>query len=175
MKVGNSPVIVTSHDSAWYAAFDISDAGGRVTAIVDTRADVASHLLKEASARSIEVLQSHTVTGSRGRKRVSAIRVNAVQTGRVGGARWIGCDAVLMCGGWTPSLHLFSHTQGKLDWDANAGVFLPGKKTENCEIAGAGRGLWGIAAVLQDGAKAGATVVDYTWKNRQNGELCRFK
>ena len=159
VKVGNSPVIVTSHDSAWYAAFDISDAGGRVAAIVDTRADIAPHLLKEASARSIEVRVSHTVTGSRGRKRVSGIRVNPVQAGRVGAGQWIDCDAVLMCGGWTPSLHLFSHTQGKLDWDASAGAFLPGKKTENCEIAGAGRGLWGISAVLQDGAEAGVTVL----------------
>ncbi|HHY01485.1 MAG TPA: FAD-dependent oxidoreductase, partial [Paracoccus sp.] len=37
VRVGNAPVVVTSHDSAWYAAFDLQDAGARVQAIVDTR------------------------------------------------------------------------------------------------------------------------------------------
>ena len=74
----------------------------------------------------------------------------------VGGARTIPCDAVLMCGGWTPSLHLFSHTKGSLDWDAAAKAYLPGHKTEAGHVAGAGRGLWGIASALEDGAKAGA-------------------
>ena len=41
-------------------------------------------------------------------------------------------------------------------WDAKAKAYLPGHKTEAVHIAGAGRGLWGIAAALEDGAKAGA-------------------
>ena len=53
-----------------------------------------------------------------------------------------------MCGGWTPCLHLFSHTKGSLAWDDDAQAFLPGNKTEAVHIAGAGRGLWGIAAAL---------------------------
>ena len=64
---------------------------------------------------------------------------------------------MLRCGGWTPCLHLFSHTQGKLTWDEALQVYLPGVKTEAVQIAGAGRGLWGIARALEDGATAGAT------------------
>jgi sarcosine oxidase subunit alpha len=36
------------------------------------------------------------------------------------------------------------------------GVLLAGPQDRGCHIAGAGRGLWGIAAALEDGAKAGA-------------------
>ena len=61
-----------------------------------------------------------------------------------------------MCGGWTPCLHLFSHTKGSLAWDDQLQAFLPGKKSEAVHIAGAGRGLWGIATALNDGATAGA-------------------
>ncbi|MFZ1480280.1 MAG: glycine cleavage T C-terminal barrel domain-containing protein, partial [Paracoccaceae bacterium] len=107
-------------------------------------------------SRQIETLTGHTATATGGRLRVKSIRVNPVRGGTVGAARTIACDAVLMCGGWTPSLHLFSHTKGSLDWDAEAKAYLPGHKTEAVHIAGAGRGLWGIASALEDGAKAGA-------------------
>ncbi len=156
VKVGVRPVILTSNDSAWYTAFDLADAGCKVAAIVDTRTDIPPALMQAAMSRQIEALTGYTATATSGRLRVKSIRVNPVRGGRVGAARTIACDAVLMCGGWTPSLHLFSHTKGSLEWDAKAKAYLPGHKTEAVHIAGAGRGLWGIAAVLADGAQAGA-------------------
>ncbi|MDF1610173.1 sarcosine oxidase subunit alpha [Hoeflea sp. YIM 152468] len=159
VKVGNRPVILTSHDSAWYAAFDLADAGAKVGAIVDTRNDIQAALMQQAKARGIETLTGHTATATSGRLRVKSVRVNPVRGGRVGKARTIDCDALLMSGGWTPSLHLFSHTKGSLHWDAEENVYLPGQQTEECHIAGAGRGLWGIAAVLEDGVKAGTAAV----------------
>ncbi|RJL05994.1 sarcosine oxidase subunit alpha [Paracoccus siganidrum] len=158
VRVGDAPVILTSHDSAWYAAFDLQDAGARVQAIVDLRDAVREELLNEARARGIPVRLSHTVTATSGRLRVSAVRVNPVTNGKVGAGQAIKCDALLMSGGWTPSLHLFSHTQGKLAWDEDRTTFLPALTPEDCVIAGAGRGLWGIAAALRDGAEMGREV-----------------
>ncbi len=157
--VGRRPVVLTSHDSAWYSAFDMADAGAEVVAIVDTRPEVAPSLVQQAMKRGIETLVGHTATGTKGRLRVKGLRVNPIKEGRVSYARMLSCDAVLVCGGWTPSLHLFSHTKGSLDWDADAKAYLPGNKTEDVHIAGAGRGLWGIAAALEDGAKAGVEAV----------------
>lgn len=158
VKVGNAPVVVTSHDSAWYAAFDLQDAGARVQAIVDTRAAVREDLVDQARALGIPVRLSHTVTASFGRLRISGVRVNPVNGTHVGAGQVIKCDALLMSGGWTPSLHLFSHTQGKLAWDDDLTTFLPDQTREDCVIAGAGRGLWGIEAALKDGAERGLEV-----------------
>ncbi|MCO5146744.1 MAG: sarcosine oxidase subunit alpha [Aquamicrobium sp.] len=158
VRVGDRPVIVTSHDSAWYAAFDLHKAGAQVQAIVDTRANVREELANEARALGIPVLLSHTVTATSGRLRVASVRVNPINHGSVGAGRSIRCDAVLMSGGWTPSLHLFSHTQGKLAWDDERTTFLPAQTNEDCVIAGAGRGLWGVKAALKDGAERGAEV-----------------
>ena len=159
VKVGNRPVVVTSHDSAWYAAFDLHGAGARVQAIVDTRAKVREELVNEARALGIPVKLSHTVTATSGRLRVKSVRVNAVSGASVSAGQEIACDAVLMSGGWTPSLHLFSHTQGKIAWDDERTTFLPAFTNEDCVIAGAGRGLWGIEAALRDGAERGREVV----------------
>ena len=42
VKVGDRPAIVTAHDSAWHAAFDLAEAGARPAAIVDVRAGGAT-------------------------------------------------------------------------------------------------------------------------------------
>ena len=154
--VGRRLVVATTHDSAWYAAFDLSDAGAHVGAIIDMRPDVVPHLLGGARQRGIEVLNGHTITGTSGRLRVKSVRVNPVNGGKVDRPRVVSCDALLVCGSWTPSLHLFSHTKGSLVWDAEIEAYLPGERSEDCFIAGAGRRLWGIGQTLNDGANAGA-------------------
>jgi sarcosine oxidase subunit alpha len=159
VMVGKSPAVLTSHDSAWYAAFDYKDAGANVVAIVDTRSEVDAELIDQARARGIEVLVGHTATATSGRLRIKSVSVNPVAHGNVGASLVLNCDALLMCGGWTPSLHLFSHTKGSLKWDEEARVFLPDQSNEECQIAGACRGLWGISSALEDGAKAGLEAI----------------
>ncbi|MEH3118882.1 MAG: sarcosine oxidase subunit alpha [Methylorubrum populi] len=157
VRVGERAVVVTSHDSAWAAAFDLARAGTAVPLIVDLRRSVSPDLLAEARALGIETLCGGTVTDTKGRLRVSGVRVNPVEaSGRVGNGRWVACDVLLMSGGWTPSLHLFSHTGGKLTWDEENQIFLPGQATEACRCAGAGTGRFGLDAALADGAAAGA-------------------
>ncbi|PSJ58855.1 sarcosine oxidase subunit alpha [Pseudaminobacter soli (ex Li et al. 2025)] len=157
VKVGNRPVVVTSHDSAWLAAYDLAEAGAKVAAIVDVRPEVAGHLKQRAAALGIEMLTGWTATGTSGRLRVASVRVNPIsRNGVFGPARTIACDALLMSGGWTPSVHLFSHTKGKLDWNEEGQMFLPGERTEESRCAGAGNGSFGLAAALAEGAEAGA-------------------
>jgi sarcosine oxidase subunit alpha len=156
VKVGDRPVVVTSHDGAWLTAFELAEAGAKVAAIVDVRSDVARHLKSRAASLGIDVLDGSTVTGTSGRLRIASVRVNAVNCSTVGRARIIPCDALLMSGGWTPSVHLFSHTKGKLDWHESGQMFLPGEAAEACRCAGAGNGSFGLAAALAEGAEAGA-------------------
>ena len=153
---GRRPVVVTSHDTAYHAAFDLDDAGATPTAIVDVRAEAPATLAAEARRRGIAVHDGHTVTATTGRRRVSGVSIAPVSAGRVGGERAVACDCVLMSGGWTPSVGLFSQTKGALSWDAASGAFLPAHTREACGVAGAGAGRWGLAAALSDGARAGA-------------------
>ncbi|KQQ91420.1 sarcosine oxidase subunit alpha [Aureimonas sp. Leaf324] len=155
VKVGNDVVVVTGHDSAWLAALDLARAGVKVSAIVDIRSIVDAELKAEAEAAGIEVLQGWTVTGTKGRLRVESVRVTPVNGGAAQ-ARTLPCDALLMSGGWTPSLHLFSHTQGKLEWREDGQTFLPATQKEECRCVGAGNGDFGLANALAGGANAGA-------------------
>ncbi|MEO8685530.1 MAG: sarcosine oxidase subunit alpha, partial [Devosia sp.] len=154
VKIGTSPVVVTTHDSAWLAAFELARAGVKVAAIIDIRPSVSAGLKSAAAALGIEVLTGWTVTGTKGRLRVSSIRAMPID-GSSDQAREFNCDALLMSGGWNPSLHLFSHTTGKLEWREDAQVFLPAKHVEHSRCAGAGNGNFGLANVLADGAQVG--------------------
>ncbi|MFT3802412.1 MAG: sarcosine oxidase subunit alpha [Burkholderiaceae bacterium] len=156
VRVGDRAVVVTSHDSAWHAAFDLADAGAKIGAIVDVRAAPPLALREMAGRRGIEVLAAHTASGTLGRLRIRSVRVNPIRGSEVGPARLLSCDCLLMSGGWTPSLHLFSHTRGTLAWDGDRQTFVPDRRTEACRIAGAGRGLWGLEAALNDGASMAA-------------------
>jgi sarcosine oxidase subunit alpha len=168
VTVGDRPAVVTSHDSAWLAAFDLAEAGVKLAAIIDVRPEVAGHLKQRAAALGIEVLAGWTVTGAGGRLRVASVRVNPVSRGGVvGPCRTIACDALLMSGGWTPGVHLFSHTKGKLDWNEEGQMFLPGERTEESRCAGAGNGTFGLAAALSEGAEVGAAAaVDSGFKTK---------
>jgi len=74
----------------------------------------------------------------------------------VRGGQRFACDVVLMSGGYTPSVHLYSQSRGKLKWSDTLKAFVPGTSAECERSAGACRGVYALAEVLADGAAAGA-------------------
>jgi len=154
--VGKRVVIVTAADAAYQAALDLHTAGATVAAIVDVRPAPAGELLEAARLKGIDVVPASTVLGTSGSLRVTRIDLGRVGRGAVRAARNIECDAVLMSGGFTPSVHLFSQSRGKLEWNEKLQAFLPGQSAENERSAGACRGVFALPEVLADGAAAGA-------------------
>jgi sarcosine oxidase subunit alpha len=156
VRVGSRAVIVTCGDPAYQTALDLCAAGVDIAAIADLRAAVNGPLPEAARRAGIEVLPGSTVIGTDGDLRVAAITLGRVRDGRVQTTQRISCDAVLMSGGDTPSVHLFSQSRGKLEWRENLSAFIPGQCAERTQSAGACRGIYELEAVLADGAAAGA-------------------
>jgi sarcosine oxidase, subunit alpha len=151
-------VLVTACDAAYQAALDLHRAGAAIRAIVDVRAGSAEGTLPEAARRAgLPVETQSTVIGTSGRLRVRAIRVQKLDAsgGPAGPVRRIRCDLVLMSGGLTPSVHLFSQSRGKLAWDESLGAFLPAQAAERVRSAGACRGVFSLATAVRDGTHAG--------------------
>jgi sarcosine oxidase subunit alpha len=154
--VGRRVVVVTSGDEAYQAALDLHAAGVVIAAIADLRSEVAGALPDAARRAGMDVRPGSTVLDTEGDLRVSGITLARVQSGKVQAAQNIRCDAVLMSGGYTPSVHLFSQSRGKLQWNDELQAFVPGSSAECTQSAGACRGIYGLAEVLADGARAGA-------------------
>jgi sarcosine oxidase subunit alpha len=127
-----------------------------VDAIADLRAEATGALADAARRAGIGVHPASTVLGTEGDLRVTAVTLGEVRGGQVRTGQRIPCDVLLMSGGLTPSVHLFSQSRGKLEWNADLKAFVPGAAAERVQCAGACRGVYDLADVLMDGAAAGA-------------------
>lgn len=152
VAVGNEVAVFTSHDSAYQVAFDLADANTRIPAIIDTRDKISSKFKAECKKRGIELFTVSHIATTDGHRRIKTLDV---WDERREIRKVIGCDALIMSGGWTPSLHLWSHSKGGIKWDAELAAYIPDIANENCVSVGACRGNFGIAEALNAGTKAG--------------------
>ena len=134
VAVGKQVALIAAHDSGYQAIFDLADAGVAISAIVDIRETVDPALAVKAKALGIELLAGHVVSGTQGSKALSGISVARIGAS---GERKIACDALLMAGGWTPTVHLWSHGKGKLVWDGALGAYVPEGKMDYVSCIGA--------------------------------------
>jgi sarcosine oxidase, subunit alpha len=139
VAVGKSVALMAAHDSGWHDVFALAKAGVGIALIVDVRSTVDEDLLSQASDLGLTVKLGHSVIGVSGRHGVKAIDV-AANDGT--GKSTIPCDALLMAGGWTPSVHLWSHSKGTLKWRDDLGAYVPDQPNENVRCVGACAGLW---------------------------------
>ena len=150
VKVGERVVVAAAHDSAYRAALDLAAAGVKVQRLVDLR-DEASGPWPDAARRAgLEIMTGVKLAGTRGKKRVSAVGVESKA-----GVEWIACDALLMSGGWTPSVHLHSQSRGKLAFDDAREIYVPGEAVQAERSAGACKGTFALADVINEGAARG--------------------
>ncbi len=157
VKPGNRIVVATTHDGGYRAALDLADAGCEIAMIVDSRAEASWGLATAARARGLPVESHATIVGTRGGLRVTHARVTRLWSdGKAGQPDDIECDLIAMTGGWTPSVHLFSQSRGKLKFDAETQSFLPGAPAQEMVCVGACAGVFDLSAALADGARAGA-------------------
>jgi len=156
VRIGSRAVIVTCGDDSYQTALDLKAAGVAIAAIADLRSEPSGPLPEAARRAGISVLPGSTVIGTDGDLRVAGITLGLVREGNVRTTQRIPCDAVLMSGGCTPSVHLFSQSRGQLKWHEDLLAFLPGQCAERTYSAGACRGVYALDAVLADGAAAGA-------------------
>ncbi|GMB81793.1 sarcosine oxidase subunit alpha [Shinella zoogloeoides] len=152
VAVGRKVGVYTANDSAYEAAFDLKRAGVTIAAIVDNREKPGDAVLAEARKLGIEVLAGHSVIDTKGKLRVSSM---SVARNGGGSARSIPVDALLMSAGWTPSVHLFSQSRGKVAYDAATGRFLPGTYAQDCLSVGSCNGTDGLQATIEESLAAG--------------------
>ncbi|WP_267553619.1 sarcosine oxidase subunit alpha [Rhizobium rhizogenes] len=152
VAVGAKIGVYTAHDSAYEAAFDLKRAGVSVVAIVDSRARPGEAVLAEAKRLGIEVMADYAVVDTSGKLRVSSMTVSRNGSSAT---RKIAIDALLVSSGWTPSVHLFSQSRGKLKFDAEKQRFLPGTYVQDCLSVGACNGTDGLQAAIEESLAAG--------------------
>ncbi|MFT5449290.1 MAG: sarcosine oxidase subunit alpha [Gammaproteobacteria bacterium] len=158
VRCGQQVVVFTNNDSAWDAAFDLSDAGCEVC-VVDAREDLEPQLLASASSRGIEVLQQHVVVAAQARRkrihRVEIARLDGSGHALSGSLRRMDCDLLCMSGGWSPAVHLHSQSGARVVFDEQRCCFVPDSAVQAACSAGAANGTVDLDFVLAEGREAG--------------------
>ena len=121
---GQRTVVVTNNDDAYRTAIALNSAGLDVPAIIDARLHADSDVIQEAASLGIRIERGRAIASVKGKGKVEGVTI-CDQNGRGAVLEEIECDAVAMSGGWSPVVHLWSHTGGKLNWDEGASAFLP--------------------------------------------------
>lgn len=163
VAVGRKVGVFTAHDSAYEAAFDLKRAGVSIAAIVDSREKPGEAVLAEAQSLGIDVLTGHSVTNTGGRLRINSMTV--VRNGNFD-IRKIKVDALVVSAGWTPSVHLFSQSRGKLRYDAENQRFLPDTYAQDCVSVGACNGTDDLADLIDEAIAAGGGQLVLAGENR---------
>ncbi len=144
-------VVATAHDSAYRAALDLKTAG------VGRRADcrLCAPRPKDRWRRPREPRASRSLPAPRSSAPTVACGSTRFASSILGRERKVACDALLMSGGWTPSVHLFSQSRGKLVFDEALQLFKPGASAQRERSVGACNATFDLAGALVEGDAAG--------------------
>ncbi len=155
VKTGTKAIIYTACDTAYEAARDLQKAGVTIVKVADLRPS-STDAVRRASDEGIPVEINAAITATSGRGRISsAIVASLGGGGQVLRETELTCDLLLMSGGWTPSVHLFSQSRGRLAWSDTANAFVPAMPAQAERSAGACRGSFALADAMADGFEAG--------------------
>ena len=127
---GKKTVFLTNNDSAYESAFCLHSKGIKVEAIIDIRENSNSKIVKSVEDSGIKIYWSHTIVDTKGYKRLNNISTMKLSNDglSVTGQRIdISCDCLGIAGGWTPAVHLFTQSGGKLQFNEENKAFLPNK------------------------------------------------
>ena len=131
VATGKKNIFFTNNDTAYESAISLSKKGINVEAIIDIREGSKSEFSKEAENLGIEIYRSHTVVDTEGYKRINKITI--MELSKDGQAFTnskkitLNCDCLAISGGWTPAVHLFTQSGGKLKFRDKDQVFVPDK------------------------------------------------
>ncbi|SFU96364.1 sarcosine oxidase subunit alpha [Halomonas korlensis] len=170
---GNKLVLSTSNDHAYRAALDWNDAGREVVAIVDARKSPDGELVEQARALGIRVIAGSAVLEAKGSNRVNGARVATIDAEAfkvTGQAETLECDTIASSGGYSPVIHLASHTGARPTWNDEILGFVPGL-VKGVHAAGSARGLHDLAEGLADGITMASRALDSLGRSAKAIEL----
>jgi sarcosine oxidase subunit alpha len=146
-------VFFTNNDSAYESALCLYNKGIKVDAIIDIRNNSNSKIVKAVEQAGIKIYWSHTVVDTNGYRRLNNISIMKLSNDGMtvtGNRINISCDCLGVAGGWTPAVHLFTQSGGKLKFDEDNNVFLPNKYPSDQISVGSCNGNFNLKEIINE-------------------------
>ena len=153
VKSGEKIILFTNNDTAYETALSLNDKGIKVEAIIDIRNENDSELIKSVKNLNIKIFNNHTIVDTEGYKRINKVSIMELSkdgTSVVGKKIDINCDCLGMSGGWTPAVHLFTQSGGKLKFRNSDNVFIPNTYNSDQLCIGACNGDFELSDIIKN-------------------------
>jgi sarcosine oxidase subunit alpha len=153
IKLANEVVLFTNNDSAYQTAIDFFEKGIKVKAIIDIRSYEESDIIKKTESLGIKIYYNHAVTNTSGRLKIKSITINKIDDSIkkiIGPSSKIKCDLLCISGGWTPTVHLFTQSKGKLIYRDYDGAFIPYQAFQDTISVGSCNGTFALNEILDE-------------------------
>jgi len=169
VKCGNKIIIFTNNDSAYETAIELHNKNLKVQAIVDIREESSGDLPKKCNELGLKIYWKHTIVSSSGHtkvKNVSVMKLSKDNSVVIGKKIIIKCDSVAMSGGWTPAVHLFTQSGGKLDFNNQNFCFYPKKTTQKQISIGSCNGTFKLADIINESNQKTSEFINQNVENK---------
>ena len=157
VSVGRKIAVFTNNNSAYSSAIALSNAGSDVT-VIDSRREVDSGLFQTLRDAGVALHRGHAVARANGWQGVRSVDVTEYPQAdsQPPGTRFrLRCDALLVSGGWTPTLHLLSQRGPKPVYDDKRAMFVAGDVPDGFLLAGGAACGLGLVDCVRSGERAG--------------------
>jgi sarcosine oxidase subunit alpha len=165
VAAGQRAVLATNNDSAYVTALDLAAAGVPVT-VLDERAKPGAGMLEATRGAGVDVRPAVRVVRALGGRALTGVEFEALGGGRT---ERLDADVLGMSGGWSPVVHLTSHTGRKPTYCAALDSFVPGGYAPGHFGAGALTGSLTLSAALAEGREAGQAAAAHAGCSRTAG------
>ncbi|MFL6603498.1 MAG: sarcosine oxidase subunit alpha family protein [Steroidobacteraceae bacterium] len=163
LALGRQVLIATNNDSAWATAIDIAATGARVT-LADERPAVDASIQKAAQQAGIDVRLATNLVRACGSR---AVQGAELRTNGASRTQRVDCELIGMSGGWSPTVHLTSHTDVRAVYKSEIGGMVPGPWPSGVTGAGA---VTGSGDALTNGHTTGTAAARWVGSLGNPGE-----
>ena len=150
---GKENILFTNNDSAYETAISLFNKGIKINAIIDIREKVNSEITNHAEKIGIKIYNSYTIVDTSGYRRikeVSIMKLSKDGQSVTGSKIKIKCNCLGISGGWTPAVHLFTQSGGKLKFDNEDNVFIPSKYSSDQISIGSCNGEFDLNTIIKN-------------------------
>ena len=168
---GRKNIFFTNNDTAYESAISLFKKGINVEGIIDIREKSESSIVKEAENLGINIYWSHTVVDTHGYKKLKQISIMELsknsQSFTSSNKTLLDCDCLGISGGWTPAVHLFTQSGGKLKFREKDQVFIPNKYPSDQISVGSCNGDFELDKIIKNSSD---TLKDFLEINKTDFE-----
>lgn len=160
--IGENIAVCTNNDASYDCAIELAQAGAKVT-VIEARESLSQEFIAPLKALGINIHFQRAPLAAKYNKGIVGLQLalpNAHQAGSWLAGEDINCDAIIVSGGFTPTVNLLSQRGIRPVWQAEHACFTAHTDHEAIYMAGAADAKWRTDDCEQSGINAAMRACD---------------